>query len=224
MRRLPDDFSVNILLPGAVWLLISVLVGRVAVARLETDAITVILFVVISLVVFIVPMAVYMEYRKKIEQWPERKSKRTSSVIPSANSSAGRSQQTTESETIYRPSFPPESPDALKGSRTMVFMEALRQEGFLDAEYRPQEECNATLMAFIADSIATICNIRRQWKIFGDYWHLNNMRQLLDAKNRRGSKADKEDIVIGIFRKVAEADDAICDTNAYRSWVKSTQN
>lgn len=224
MRRLPDDFNVNILLPGAVWLLISVLAGRVAVARLETDAITVILFVVISLVVFIVPMAVYMEYRKKIEQWPERKSKRTSSVIPSANSSAGRSQQTTESETIYRPSFPPEFPDALKGSRTMVFMEALRQEGFLDAEYRPQEECNATLMAFIADSIATICNIRRQWKIFGDYWHLNNMRQLLDAKNRRGSKADKEDIVIGIFRKVAEADDAICDTNAYRSWVKSTQN
>ena len=106
----------------------------------------------------------------------------------------------------------------------MAFMEALRQEGFLDAEYRPQEECNATLMAFIADSMATICNIRRQWKIFGDYWHLNNMRQLLDAKNRRGSKADKEDIVIGIFRKVAEADENIRDTNTYRSWVKSTQN
>lgn len=103
-------------------------------------------------------------------------------------------------------------------------MEALRQEGFLDAEYRPQEGCNATLMAFIADCIATICNVRRQWKIFGDYWHLNNMRQLLDAKNRRGSKADKEDVVIGIFRKVAEADDSIRDTNAYRSWVKSTQN
>ena len=102
-------------------------------------------------------------------------------------------------------------------------MEALRQEGFLDAEYRPQEGCNATLMAFIADSIATICNIRSQWKIFGDYWHLNNMRQLLDAKNRRGSKADKEDVVIGIFRKVAEADDYIRETDAYRSWVRSVQ-
>lgn len=105
----------------------------------------------------------------------------------------------------------------------MAFIEAMRQEGFLDAEYRPQEGCNATLMAFIADSIATICNIRRQWKIFGDYWHLNNMRQLLDAKNRRGSKANKEDVVIGIFRKVAEADDSICDTDAYRSWVRSVQ-
>jgi len=49
------------------------------------------------------------------------------------------------------------------------------------------------------------------------------MRQLLDAKNRRGSKADKEDVVIGIFRKVAEADDSIRETNAYRSWVKSVQ-
>ena len=76
MRRLPDDFNVNILLPGAVWLLISVLAGRVAVARLETDAITVVMFVVISLVIFIVPMAVYMEYRKKIEQLSERNLKR----------------------------------------------------------------------------------------------------------------------------------------------------
>ena len=182
MRRLPDDFSVNILLPGAVWLLISVLVGRVAVARLETDAITVILFVVISLVVFIVPMALYMEYRKKIEQLSERKSKNASSVTPSVSGSSDKVQSTAEPEAACRFSFPPDFPDALKGSRTMAFMEG------------PQERCNATLMAFIADSIATICNIRRQWKIFGDYWHLNNMRQLLDAKNRRGSKADKEDV------------------------------
>lgn len=86
MRRLPDDFNVNILLPGAVWLLISVLAGRVAVARLETDAITVVMFVVISLVIFIVPMAVYMEYRKKIEQLSEHKSKKASS--PSGSSSS----------------------------------------------------------------------------------------------------------------------------------------
>ena len=191
-----------------------------------------------------------MEYRKKIEQLSERKSKNASSVTPSVSGSSDKIQSTAEPEAACRFSFPPDFPDALKGSRTMAFMEALRQEGFLDAEYRPQERCNATLMAFIADSIATICNIRRQWKIFGDYWHLNNMRQLLDAKNRRGSKADKEDVVIGIFRKVAEADaknrrgskadkedvvigifrkvaeadDYIRETNAYRSWVKSTQN
>lgn len=90
MRRLPDDFYANILLPGAVWLLISVLAGRVAVARLETDTITVVMFVVISLVIFIVPMAVYMEYRKKIEQLSERKSKKASS--PSGSGSSGKSQ------------------------------------------------------------------------------------------------------------------------------------
>lgn len=113
MRRLPDDFNVNILLPGAVWLLISVLAGRVAVARLETDAITVVMFVVISLVIFIVPMAVYMEYRKKIEQLSERKSKKASS--PFGSGSSGKSQSTTEPETAYRFSFPPDFPDALKG-------------------------------------------------------------------------------------------------------------
>ena len=100
MRRLPDDFNVNILLPGAVWLLISVLAGRVAVARLETDAITVVMFVVISLVIFIVPMAVYMEYRKKIEQLSERKSKKAFS--PSGSGSSGKSQSTTEPETACR--------------------------------------------------------------------------------------------------------------------------
>ena len=50
------------------------------------------------------------------------------------------------------------------------------------------------------------------------------MRQLLDVKNRRGSKADKEDVIISIFKKVAEADSNIRDTAAYRSWAKSNQN
>lgn len=223
MRRLPDDFNVNILLPGAVWLLVSVLIGRTVVSRMETDTITVILFVIISLVVFTIPMAVYMEYRKKVEQWPGRKARKNTAVSPSGDNSSGNITPDADipENTIQ---FPLDFPDALKGNKTMAFMEALRQEGFLDAEYRPQEGCNATLMAFIADNIATICNIHRQWKIFGDYWRLNNMRQLLDAKNRRGSKVEKEDIVIGIFRKVAEADGGICDTDTYRSWVKSVQN
>ena len=47
------------------------------------------------------------------------------------------------------------------------------------------------------------------------------MRQLLDVKNRRGSKADKEDVIISIFKKVAEADDNIRDTDAYRSWERN---
>ena len=162
-----------------MWLLISVLAGRVAVARLETDAITVVMFVVISLVIFIVPMAVYMEYRKKIEQLSERKSKKASSLFGSGSS--GKSQSTTEPETACRFSFPPDFPDALKGDRTMIFMEALRHEGFLDAEYRPHDGCNA----------------------------------------RRGSKADKEDVIISIFKKVAEADDNIRNTDAYRSWERN---
>lgn len=47
------------------------------------------------------------------------------------------------------------------------------------------------------------------------------MRQLLDVKNRRGSKADKEDVIISIFKKVAAADDNIRNTDAYRSWERN---
>ena len=63
IKRLSDDFKINVLLPGAVWLLISVLAGFAITAKLETDIVTVTLFAVIALVVFIVPMAIYMEYR-----------------------------------------------------------------------------------------------------------------------------------------------------------------
>lgn len=66
MKRLPEDFRINVLLPGAVWLLASALIGRAAVARMGTDTITVILFAVVTLVVFAIPMAVYMEYRGKM--------------------------------------------------------------------------------------------------------------------------------------------------------------
>lgn len=36
--------------------------------------------------------------------------------------------------------------------------------------------------------------------------------------------SDKEDIAIGIFRKVAETDDSICNTDAYRSREKRVQD
>ena len=119
--------------------------------------------------------------------------------------------------------MPQEFPDALKGGKTLVLLDALRWEGFLDAEYRPCKGCNATQMAFIASSVAAICNISYQWKIFGEYWGLPNLRQLLAAKDRRGSKMEKEDIIIDLFRKTAEADGEICVTDAYRRWLKSVQ-
>ena len=121
------------------------------------------------------------------------------------------------------PALPQEFPDALKGGKTLVLLDALRREGFLDAKYRPCKGCNATQMAFIASSVATICNISYQWKTFGEYWGLPNLRQLLAAKDRRGSKMEKEDIIIDLFRKTAEADGEICGTDAYRRWLKSVQ-
>mgnify|MGYP000106675192 FL=1 len=217
MKRLPEDFRINILLPGAVWLLASAFIGRSVVARMEADTITVILFAVVTLVVFAIPMAVYMEYRGKMEEYLSRRKRQSAS--PTA---IGR-RTTEEPDATGQTALPQEFPDALKGGKTLVLLDALRREGFLDAEYRPCKGRNATQMAFIASSVAAICNISYQWKTFGEYWGLPNLRQLLAAKDRRGSKMEKEDIIIDLFRKTAEADGEICGTDAYRRWLKSVR-
>lgn len=218
MKRLPEDFRINVLLPGAVWLLASALIGRAAVARMGTDTITVILFAVITLVVFVIPMAIYMEYRGKIGECVSRhKPKRTLPVENCRRTDKGTG------NAVQSPILPQDFPDALKGGRTLVLLDALRREGFLNGEYRPCKGCNATQMAFIADCIAAICNISYQWKTFGNYWRLPNLRQLLGAKDRRDSKMEKEDIIIDILKKAAEADGEIRGTDAYRRWLKSVQ-
>ncbi|MCD8034048.1 MAG: hypothetical protein LUF83_07085 [Alistipes sp.] len=219
MKRVPEDFNINILLPGAVWLLASAFIGRSVVARMETDTIAVILFVVVMLVVFAIPMAVYMEYRKRIEECCSRRKHR------GPHAAEIRRPAAEEPAIAVRPdALPQEFPDALKGGKTLVLLDALRREGFLDAEYRPCNGCNATQMAFIANSIAAICNISYQWKTFGEYWGLPHLRQLLAAKDRRGSKMEKEDIIIDLFKRAAEADGEICGTDAYRRWLKSVRN
>lgn len=230
MKRLPEDFRINVLLPGAVWLLISVLAGFAITAKLETNTVTVILFMVIALVVFIVPMAVYMEYRERIENWLGKREKRTSTTpVPSADgqhlpdsSDMTASTPATDESAIPGP-LPSDFPDALRGRKTVALLDALRREGFLNDEYRPCKGCNATQMAFIADSIAEICNVTRQWKTFGDYWHLPNLRQLLEAKDRRGSKMEKEDIIVDILKRTAEADGEINVSTTYHRWLKSIQ-
>ncbi len=218
MKRLPEDFRMNILLPGAVWLLASVFIGRSVVARMEADTITIILFVVVTLVVFAIPIAVYMEYRGKTEEFLSRRKREN--APPTA---IHRTADERRDATVQPPALPQEFPDALKGGKTLVLLDALCREGFLDAEYRPCKGCNATQMAFIASSVAAICNISYQWKTFGEYWGLPNLRQLLAAKDRRGSKMEKEDIIIDLFRKTAEADGEIGGTDAYRRWLKSVR-
>ena len=228
MKKLPDDFKINVLLPGAVWLLVSAFIGYAVVAGMGSDAITVILFVVITFVLFVMPMAVYMEYRERIENWLGKRERRTSATpVPSADgqhlpdSSDVMASTLVTGEPAISDPLPPDFPDALRGEKTIALLDALRREGFLNKEYRPHEGCNATQMAFIADSIAEICNVTRQWKTFGDYWHLENMRQLLDARNRRCSKVDKEDVIIQIFKRAAEENESITNTDTFRHWLRN---
>lgn len=219
MKRLPEDFRMNILLPGAVWLLASVFIGRYAVIRMELDMVTFILFIVITLVVFAIPMTVYMEYRGKIEECFSRYRSSRATCISNSRKADEEPDDTTKPAGL-----PQDFPDALKGEKVIALLDALQREGFLNKEYRPCKGCNATQMAFIADSIAAICNISYQWKTFGNYWQLPNLRQLLGAKDRRGSKMGKEDIIIDVLRRTAEADEGICNTDAYQRWLKNVRN
>lgn len=125
MRKLPEDFRINILLPGAVWLLVSTLIGRVAVARMETDTITVILFVVITLVVFAIPMAVYMEYRRKIEECVSRhKPGHTWRVVD-----CRRVEEETDAS-LQPAALPQDFPDALKGGKPSLYWMPCAGRGF----------------------------------------------------------------------------------------------
>ncbi len=59
------------------------------VARMETDTITAILFVVITLVVFAMPMVVYMECREKIEESFSRRKRRDTPAVETRRTATG---------------------------------------------------------------------------------------------------------------------------------------
>lgn len=210
-NKLPDDFKMNVLLPGAVWLLISAVISYAIIEDIKTqsDTATVILFIIFTLVVFAVPMLIYLEFREKLNAWSNAKSHRKEKkpAVCETEQSAN--------------TLPADFPEALKGSKTLALLDALYKEGFLDSEYRPYRGCNATQMAFIADSIAVICHIPTQWKVFGEYWRLNNMRQLLNAKSNRGTKVDKEDVIVEIFKRTAQEHEEIGNSDSFRSWMRN---
>ena len=152
MIKLPEDFRMNIQRPVRYGMVARpVLAECIVVSRMETNAITVILFVVVTLVVFAVPITVYMEYRKQIEKWFSKHNRSTTSAVGTRR---GAIIYTTT--TVQPAILPPDFPDALKGGKVLVLLDALCRKGFLDAKYCPCKGCNAAQMAFIADSIATI--------------------------------------------------------------------
>lgn len=102
-------------------------------------------------------------------------------------------------------------------------MPSLRREGFLNEEYRPCKGCNATQMAFIADSIASNLQYILPMEDIRQLLASATLRQLLGAKDLRGSKMEKEDIIIDLLKRATEADGEICGTDAYLYWLKSVQ-
>lgn len=65
----------------------------------------------------------------------------------------------------------PEELDTERGHR---LLEKARKAGFLDNRYQPL--VSLTQSALLATAIANELDIRCRWKVFGTFWHRNNIR------------------------------------------------
>ena len=216
MKKLPDDYPILLIVPGAIWLLVSALLGYVLTFKLDND----VLFFITAGVIFVVGMAIYVQYFDMVDKFFARDNRQQAIVRQDAHTAVSSKDTLTEVDTK---ALPPDFPEQLKGRNTLLFLTALSKEGLIDKDFRPLEGCNKTEMAFIVDSIASICNISNHWKTFEGYWHLSNLRQLLGTKNQRGSHLDREETIIDVFKAVAEQSLAIKDTKSYARWLRSVQ-
>lgn len=124
MKKMPEDFKMNILLPGTVWLLVLVLAGCIVVSWVETNVITVILFVVVILVVLVVPIAVYMEYQEQIEKWFSRHNRSNTPTV-----GIRRAATIVTNATVQQTVLPLDFPDALKGGKALALLDAFLASG-----------------------------------------------------------------------------------------------
>ena len=220
MKKLPDDYPILLIVPGAIWLLVSALLGYALTFKLDND----VLFFITAGVIFVVGMAIYLQYFDMVDKFFARDSRQQ--VISGQDVGEAVALSNSPNDTLTEvdaKALPPDFPEQLKGRNTLLFLTALSKEGFIDKDFRPLEGCNKTEMAFIVDSIASICNIGNHWKTFGGYWHLTNLRQLLGTKNQRGSHLGREEAIIDVFKAVAEQSPAIKDTKSYARWLRSVQ-
>ena len=217
MKKLPDDYPILLIVPGAIWLLVSALLGYVLTFKLGND----VLFFITAGVIFVVGMALYLQYFDMVDKLFAHSHRQQSIARQDACMTATSSNDTLTE--VDAKTLPSDFPEQLKGRNTLLFLTALSKEGFIGKDFRPLEGCNKTEMAFIVDSIASICNISNHWKTFEGYWHLRNLRQLLGTKNQRGSHLDREETIIDVFKAVAEQSPAIKDTKSYARWLRSVQ-
>ena len=220
MKKLPDDYPILLIVPGAIWLLVSALLGYVLTFKLDND----VLFFITAGVIFVVGMAIYVQYFDMVDKFFAKSRKQQTSARQDVRETVALSKSPNDTLTkVDVKALPPDFPEQLKGRNTLLFLTALSKEGFIGKDFRPLEGCNKTEMAFIVDCIASICNISNHWKTFEGYWHLSNLRQLLGTKNQRGSHLDREETIIDVFKAVAEQNPAIKDTKSYARWLKSVQ-
>lgn len=228
---LPEDFRTNIFIPGVVWLVCSVLITVGVMALIGDSDYSTFLFCVICIAIFAVPMAVYLECRHMIEAYfDSKKQKRIVAkgeiVNEDDKSDDDNSISPTDKESDLTPEqckslgLPDDFPKALANPVIILLLRAFAEAQILGKDLKPLGNYNATQLTFIAESITFIVPISCKWKVFGTFWGIPNMKNLLSSVKRRETEIKDMDFIYETFKKAGESSRQLADMVTYQRWIR----
>ena len=68
-----------------------------------------------------------------------------------------------------------ELPPCLATPEAMILWQKAQEHEWVDEHYRPL--FSHTFAALLARRMASLLHIKNKWKVFGDYWHINDLRK-----------------------------------------------
>ena len=216
----------------ASWFVVSLLLAFIITPDKHADWSTLMVMLSLFAVLFLLPRVIGMAYGKRLRSWLQRQWR---NLVPKKKQDADEPADR-QIESILSASTPPvmprqedetrhydslvskvqpeavrNLPDALQTNDALFLLVLFREDGYLDADFRPlikkeNGEINQTLYAYIADALCAALVIRKgKWVIFEKFWSLNNGAQL--ARNLRsaskGNPTEHQRHIAKLLRKAA---------------------
>lgn len=216
----------------ASWFVVSLLLAFIITPDKHVDWSTFMVMLSLFVMLFLLPCIIGMAYGTRIRSWLQRQWR---NLVPKKKQDADKPADR-QIESILSASTPPSMPrqedeirhydslvakvhpetvrnlpDALQTNDALFLLVLFREDGYLDADFRPlikkeDGEINQTLYAYIADALCAALVIRKgKWVIFEKFWSLNNGAQL--AGNLRsaskGNPTEHQRHIAKLLRKAA---------------------
>ena len=216
----------------ASWFVVSLLLAFIITPDKHVNWSTFMVMLSLFAVLFLLPCIIGMAYGTRIRSWlqrqwrtfvPKRKqdtdepADRQIESILSASTPPVMTRQEDEIRhydslvSHVQPELVRRLPEALQTNDALFLLVLFREEGYLDADFRPlikkeDGEINRTLYAYIADALCAALVIRKgKWVVFEKFWSLNNGAQL--AGNLRsaskGNPTEHQRHIAKLLRKTA---------------------